>query len=230
MRSRSAILGKTAIVFAAIISAVVLGGILRTGALSDTGLHVGPDGVYQYYVEDTDDGLDIGVTIDTREPDAWTRYLRHNDERNHELVESRSNRRLPVTITFSKPLPLQEVLALLAEAQVEPVDYTQVGWTASGQRMGSTFWASADRSIEELTVEAATATRDGEPNAGARMAGFLVVNGYLVISESLGKLLVDERVYVVDTTAWEIQQALGPTSRNATFSLPTPFWGMDWSQ
>jgi hypothetical protein len=219
------------ILIAIAICFVGLMGLLRTRALSDTGMHTGPNGAYCYFVENTGEGLDIGVTIDTRDPNAWNRYLQLNDDRNQLLIESRSNERLFATITFSSPLPLQEVSKLLIEAQVEPVDYTQVGWTASGQRLGSTIWANPDRRIADLAVEAVTATSEDEPVAGARMAGFLVVSGYIAVSdESLGKLLADERVYVVDTTAWEIQQALGPASRNAAFSLPTPFWGMDWNQ
>jgi hypothetical protein len=49
----------------------------------------------------------------------------------------------------------------------------------------------------------------------------------MTISEqSLGRLLVDPRVYLVDTTAYEAQKLVGVTE--ATVRLPTPFWDLDW--
>ncbi|MCS6844673.1 MAG: hypothetical protein NZ528_10205, partial [Caldilineales bacterium] len=62
---------------------------------------------------------------------------------------------------------------------------------------------------------------------GATMAGFMVVDGVLTVSEqSLGRLLADPRVYLVDTTAYEVQKLVGVA--DAAVRLPTPFWDLDW--
>ncbi|GIK75281.1 MAG TPA: hypothetical protein GX400_09750 [Chloroflexi bacterium] len=54
------------------------------------------------------------------------------------------------------------------------------------------------------------------------MAGFMVVDGSITISElGLGKLMSDERVLLVDTTAHEVQKLAGV--EQASVRLPTPF-------
>jgi len=118
------------------------------------------------------------------------------------LLESAQGERLWTTLTFVKPISLHAMRTLLQEAQVEAVSYTQVGWTTTGERMGSTIFASdnPDFDVEKATKEAISQ----DPNASdykAQMAGFMMVDGYLTVSqESLGQLLRDNRLYIIDTT------------------------------
>ena len=144
------------------------------------------------------------------------------------LLESAKGERLWTTLSFAKPLPFQAVNNLLKETGVEPVSYTQVGWTTTGERMGSTIFAgdSSDFDLEKAAREAISQDPNA-PDYKAQMAGFMVIEGYITISqESLGKLLRDERVYIVDTTAHEVTQLV--KAGEATVHLSTPFWNMDW--
>lgn len=97
--------------------------------------------------------------------------------------------------------------------------------------MASTIFSDPGRPDFDLERSARDAI-SSDPAASdydARMAGFMVVDGVLTISEaSLGKLLADERVYLADTTAYEAQALAGVTG--AEVHLPTPFWDMDWGQ
>jgi len=215
--------------------AVILLGVLGlrpTPAQSDTGIHRGPGGLYEYGIaRHAGQPTEIHVVFDLNNEVAAERYRQAGNQRALKLLKSAPGERLWTTITFAKPLPLNEMVLLLKEAEVEPVSYTWVGWTASGERMGSTLFASPEFDLEKLAEEAVSASSDEEPIAGTRMAGFIVVDGYITISKkSLERLLVDERVYLVDTTAYEVQRLVGQEAQNASFHLSSPFWGMNWDK
>ncbi|MGH9878431.1 MAG: hypothetical protein ACRD5H_12410 [Nitrososphaerales archaeon] len=199
---------------------------------SDTGIYRGPGGLYDYGIaRRADRPAEIHVVLELEDKMAVERYRQASNTRAQVLLKSAPGERLYTVITFAKPLPPNETVALLKEAEVEPVSYTQVGWTAAGERMGSTIFASPDFDLEKLAREAISASSEQDPLAGARTTGFMVVDGYITISEqSLGRLLADERVYLVDTTAYEVQQLVGSEADGATFVLSTPFWSMDWGK
>ncbi|HAJ38477.1 MAG TPA: hypothetical protein DCL15_22640 [Chloroflexi bacterium] len=71
-------------------------------------------------------------------------------------------------------------------------------------------------------IQSVLPTSPDAPDYGAQMAGFMVVDGSITISElGLGKLMSDERVLLVDTTAHEVQKLAGV--EQASVRLPTPF-------
>jgi hypothetical protein len=217
-----------------LISVIVILGLLGrkpTPVQSDTGIYLGPGGLYEYGIaRRADQPTEIHVVFDLEDQIAVERYRQASNHRALVLLASAPGHRLWTTITFARPLPLNEMVLLLQEAKVEPVSYTQVGWTAAGERMGSTIFAGPDFDLEKLAQEAMSASSENDPIAGAHTMGFMVVDGYIPISEeSLGKLMADERVYLVDTTAYEVQQLVGLEAEGATFVLSTPFWSMDWA-
>ena len=200
--------------------------------LSDSFTQSAPSGAFQYAVHHKVGSVEIDVTFnDTGGQADVQRYMEANAARAEALLQSATGERLWTTITFVQPLTTQEMDLLLKGAGVEAASYTQVGWTTTGQRMGSTIFVDPGRPDFDLerSVRDAISSDPAAPDYGARMAGFMAVDGVMTISEaSLGKLLADERVYLVDTTAYEAQKVVGvPT---AEVHLPTPFWDMDWGQ
>lgn len=215
--------------------AIVLGLFGRKPALAYTGTasYSGLNGAYKYVVAYRDSKADeVQIVLDLGDTTAVELYRQASNQRSLELLASVQSQRLWATITFVKPLSINEALSLAKEAGVESASYTQVGWTASGERTGSTIFVSPDSDIEKLASQALVASSAEDPIFGARMAGFILVEGYITISEeSLGKLLTDERVYLVDTTAHEVKNLLGEAAHQDTvFHLPSPFWGMDWGK
>lgn len=202
------------------IATVLSGGFTRSA----------PSGDFQYAVLHENGSIEIDVTFNGSGSQADVqRYVQANAARAQLLLQSAAGERLWATLTFTKPLKAQEVEQLLRDAAVEAASYTQVGWTTTGQRMASTIFKDSvapDFDLQQLAQDAISSD-PAAPDYDARMAGFMVVDGVMTISEaSLGKLLTDERVYLVDTTAYEAQKLVGVTE--ATVRLPTPFWDMDW--
>jgi hypothetical protein len=78
------------------------------------------------------------------------RYLEANAARAQALLQAAAGERLWTTITFTKPLTAQEVEQLLRDAGVKAASYTQVGWTATGQRMASAIFSRLGKTSEVL--------------------------------------------------------------------------------
>ena len=197
--------------------------------LADSLTYNSPDGTYQYSTMHSADGpIELQVTFDLNDAAAVERYRQANQARAQTLLESATGEKLWTTLTFVKPLSLSEMSALLQAAQLKPASYTQVGWDKAGGRMGSTIFRgeSPDFDLKQATKEAISSDPN-TPDYGATMAGFMLVDGYITISqESLGKLLHDPRVYIVDTTAHEVMQVSQVSEGKVVLS--TPFWNMDW--
>lgn len=226
-RHTKVVIAATSLVF--VLGLWLLGPRIAT-VLSGGFTQSAPSGAFQYAVQREHASVEIDVTFNGNGGQADVqRYVQANMARAQALLREAAGERLWTTITFTKPLTAQEVEQLLRDAGVEAASYTQVGWTATGQRMASTIFShpgSSDFDLERLAQEAISSD-PAAPDYGAAMAGFMVVDGVMTISEaSLGKLLTDERVYLVDTTAYEAQKLGGVTE--ATVRLPTPFWDMDW--
>ncbi len=189
-----------------------------------------PSGAFQYAVQRGHASVEIDVTFNDNGGQADVqRYVQVNMARAQALLQSAAGERLWTTITFTKPLTAQEVEQLLKDAGVEAASYTQVGWTATGQRMASTIFrdpVAPDFNLKQLAQDAISSD-PATPDYNTRMAGFMIVDGVMTISEQgLGRLLADPRVYLADTTAYEVQKLVGVTE--AAVHLPTPFWNMDW--
>lgn len=206
--------------------------ILVPPVQSDGFAQVSPDGTYHYAVE-REEGkpAEIHVVYNMDDPTAVEEYRRANDERSSKLLQSATGESLWTTITFAKPLPMAEMQTLLQNAGVAPVSYTQVALTSTGQRMGSTYFADSPEGPVDLEDAAkdAQSTDPLAPNYGAQYAGFMLVDGYVTLSiESLGRLIDDPRIFMVDTTAYDVQKLVG--EENAVVRLSTPFWSMDWGE
>lgn len=221
------------VVLSLAIALLALVGFLFSGlaqVLSDHFIQTSPDGVFQYAVKHRDGAsAEIEVMFDLDDPAALARYLQANEVRAETLLNSAQGERLWTTITFARPLAVEELQALLQDTAIEPVSYTLVGWTRTGQRMGSTIFADSPDAAFDLegAVQAVLPTHPEAPDYGAQIAGLMVVDGYILISDQgLGKLMADERVLLVDTTAYEAQKLAG--MGRASVHLPTPFWNMDW--
>ncbi|MDW8317663.1 MAG: hypothetical protein RMN53_07475 [Anaerolineae bacterium] len=231
-RSSASRYTKATIAIAAVVLVLSLGllGPRMAAVLSGGFTRSAPGGAFEYAVHREHGSVEIDVTFSGRGGRADVqRYLEANAARAQALLRSAVGERLRTTITFARPLPAREVEQLLRNAGVEAASYTQVGWTAAGQRMASTIFrdpGATDFDLERAAQEAISSD-PAAPDYGATMAGFMVVDGVLTVSEqSLGRLLADPRVYLVDTTAYEVQKLVGVA--DAAVRLPTPFWDLDW--
>ncbi|MCX6048385.1 MAG: hypothetical protein NT075_25055 [Chloroflexi bacterium] len=199
--------------------------------LSDRLTYDAPSGAYQYSTRHSDNAVtQIQVMFDLNDAVAIKHYRQVNQARAKELLKSAKGESLWTTLTFTKPLLHRELRSLLENAGVKPVSYTQVGWTKTGERMGSTFFANDESNFDlEKAAKAAISADPEAPDHGARMAGVMLVDGYITISdESLGQLLKDNRVYNVDTTAHEVKSLANDSK--VIVHLSTPFWDMNWDE
>lgn len=200
-------------------------------AQSDIGLFQGPNNIYQYaFVLKENEPAEIQIYYDISNPEEVEKYRAANLTRGKLLAEAASGERLYIVITFTHPLSTKEMADLLELVGFEAVSYTQVGWTATGERMISGIFADAypDLGLEEIVQKRdEVVLPEGAPDAGSNMAGFMLVDGYIRLTpDSLGTLLKDERVYMADTTSYEVQNLVGV--KEAVVHMPTPYAYLDW--
>lgn len=219
-------------------------------AVSEVSLMPRAGDAYRYYVVTEEDGEPRGyIEYDLNNPAAIERYRAANLQSARALLEESAGERIPIQLTFAHPLSERETEILLADAGIEATHYTTVGFTASGERYVSGFTVDGALDLSRPTpaptrmMESDETTNGRQPESAdappgmdsdgprwsAAAQGLMLVNGYVTVSEEgLGRLINDERIFLLDVTALEIQQRAGIRAENVV--SPSPYWSMDWGE
>lgn len=174
------------------------------------------------------------VSVAWHDPQALQTYLAANQRRGKELIAQRGGALVPVQITFARPLPLEEVRALVAQTGFQVESFILVGRsTLTNQRGGYGRLAS---SLDDDSLPSER-ERIVDPATGERLVlqGFLVLEGSVPASEEgLGRWLNSPEVYLVDTSEVEVLEVVRSAhaavvaERNIQVVIESPFWSLDW--
>lgn len=173
--------------------------------------------------------LVITIGIDFYNPQAAEKYRQVNEQRAMRLAKEK-RKEVPVSITFAHPVPQGEAHALALQAGLEVRQFIMVGHSnLTGERGTFGTLGALDKTVEHV--------REINRMAGEErlvLEGVMVVEGRLRNAKALPELLSDKRIYLVDTSEFEVRQVLAQqhaattVGKTIVVSVPSPFWKLDW--
>ena len=188
----------------------------------------GPGGAYEYRVDNRNDGsVEVSVIANLDDPRTLERYMAANRERIETLLVRRSDTPVYVQVTFSQPVSHEAAHQLSQATSLTVSNYAMVGVDRQGQPLTVIINDSLDAGIpiaQDLAIDENQEVIDG----------IMVIQGTITATdETLGELVRNPSVYLVDTTAFEVQEAvmlshnLG-VSEIESVALPSPAWALRW--
>jgi len=219
-----------------ILTGIVLIGIVSAALLTTQSAYLAPLFVqgetasFRYTAQDAGNNqLYIVVSIDFYNPQAAEKYRQDNEQRAMRLAKTKV-KDVPVSITFARPVPQQEAHALALQAGLLVRQFDMVGHSnLTDERGVFGTLGSLDQVVEHVREISRTA---GDERLV--LEGVMVVKGQLRNAKALPELLSDKRIYLVDTSEFEVRQVLAQRHAAATagktlvVSVPSPFWKLDW--
>ncbi|MDL1897565.1 hypothetical protein FBQ82_14970 [Anaerolineae bacterium CFX7] len=218
-----------------LIGAFVLMGILGAMLLTTQSAYLAPLFVqgetesYRYTAQGERNNLYITVSVNFDDAATLQKYRRVNQRRGEQL--SKQNKKdIPLLLTFAHPLPLAQARELVRQTDLDVSSYMMVGHSSlSGERGTYINFETLEQDVE--LARNVDSTGNGEQ---LLLEGVMVIQARLRDSSALGKLLRDERIYLVDTTEFEVRELL--SQRHAAMikgkaidvTVPSPFWNLDW--
>ena len=183
---------------------------------------------FRYTGQGMDNG-DIYVVVSVRvdDPEALLTYRDANVKRGRELINRGEAKPVWVQVTFNRPLPTDQVRALVGQTGFQVDSFLMVGRSSDGERMTHIHTGAIGDDVPD---------RANDPlwNDETTFAGIMLLQGKVEATEQgLGRWLTDERVYLVDTTGVEVRELVAQrhadviTDREIVVSLPSPFWQFD---
>jgi len=173
--------------------------------------------------------LVITIGIDFYNLPAAEKYRQVNEQRALRLAKQKV-KDVPVSITFARPVPQPEAHALAQQVGFDVQQFIMVGHSnLSGERGIHGAFGALDQAVEHV--------REIGPryeNERLVLEGVMVVEGRLRNANVLPDLLRDKRIYLVDTSEFEVRQVLAQRHASVTagktlvVSVPSPFWMLDW--
>jgi hypothetical protein len=146
-------------------------------------------------------------------------YREANIQRNQVLLARRKPQRVYVQVTFTHPVPVPEVRALVEETGFQVEDFLMV---------------RRPREQRSWCIEA-TGDLIKPFCADAGFEGVMVLKGWVETTEQgLGRWIADDRVYMVDSVAVEISEILTQkhadivAGKQIVVSSEYPIWELDW--
>jgi hypothetical protein len=180
--------------------------------------------LYSYAVEQAADGtVDVTVWINFDDMDVHARYVEANKALAERLIAGKKGR-VPVTVTFLRPLPLSETKAII---EASGMQVTAVGLDAVDKQGAKTTIVGIPRSGQFLD-EPELSQVVLQPG-GYTLKGAVVLSGEMeATEEGLGRLLNHEGIYLVDVTAAEVRELvaaqLSKAGSDISVFTPSPHW------
>lgn len=184
---------------------------------------------FRYAGHVLDNGMmHIGVSVDLNNPKAMQAYKEANDARARALIAQGEVKPIWVQVTFSRPLPADEVRTLVKETGFQVENYNMVGRASNGERVVHVQVGTIGDDVPDRAY-------DPHWNVEITYAGIMLLQGAVETTErGLGRWLVDERVYLIDTTGEEVRELAAQrhanvvAGREIVVGLESPFWNFDW--
>lgn len=144
-------------------------------------------------------------------------YREANIKRSYALLARKETRLIYVQVTFSQPVPVQDAKSLVQETGFRIEDFLMAGRNSLGGKASC------------------IAFRDNLDEPCDPGLGIIVLRGWIETTDKgLGRWLRDERVYMVDTVAAELEEILRQkhpdivAGRKIHVSAELPIWELDW--
>ncbi|MDI7275420.1 MAG: hypothetical protein QME94_05540 [Anaerolineae bacterium] len=179
---------------------------------------------WPYVVEERPNGnLRVYVTVDMEDPSEREAYARQQRSAAVALARSRVGP-VPVQVTFRRPLSVAEVRELAQQTGLIPEAVICEARDAAGG-LCSAGAACTEGGLEDLEER----LEPGLQIRGLRLMGVMVVQGVVPASpEGVGRLAVDERVYLPDVMRYLLAHRLAPRYRvdvsKVQVAVPSPYW------
>ncbi len=172
--------------------------------------------------------IDIGVNGAWDDPQTAEAYRDANTARARALIARGEARPIWVQVAFARPLPADEVRALVEKTGFQVENYMLVGRASNGERVMHVQMGAIG---DDVAMQAS----DPHWNVEMGYAGIMLLQGTVeTTEEGLGRWLTDERVYIIDTTGEEVRELAAQRHANAVagreivVSLESPFWDFEW--
>ena len=172
--------------------------------------------------------MHIVVSVDLNDPKALQAYRDANTARGRALIARGEAKAIWVQVTFARPLPADEVRTLVEETGFEVENYLRVGRASNGERVIHIRVGPIGDDVPETVY-------DPLWNVEKTYAGIMTLQGTVETTErGLGRWLVDERVYLIDTTGEEVRElatqrhASAVAGREIVVGVESPYWNFDW--
>jgi hypothetical protein len=173
--------------------------------------------------------LYVNVSVNFDDPATVQKYREANQQRGRDLT-NKAQSRIPIQVTFARPLPLKEVRELAQETGLQVSNFAMVGHSSlNGQRGVHVEFSSLDKDVPTtLNVDP---TGKGEQLV---LMGVMVLVGEIRNPHGLAQLLADDRVYLVDTSEVEVRELIAQrhasivAGKELVVNVPSPFWKLDW--
>lgn len=209
------------IAFAVLVSIVALLGTGAVAYLSTTVPSISGPG-YTAHIEPEGEGaLWIHINVDVGRFDT---YRDGNAQRIQALISRGWDERIPVQVTFARPIAIDEARALAAATQLEVESYLLGGRNGDSQRTTHVYLD---------TFKDHPAQVIGPSDQRSRLLGVLVVKGTVPSSPpGLGVLAGDPRVYIADVTPAVVMEEVRKRRiwagrAIAAVGADSPLWSLD---
>lgn len=218
------------IVLLAILGLVIswLGGTDQASAVNGQAEGVGNGFTYQ--IEVRDKIALVHVNLNVADFQAVQRYREANHQRALKWIGDRQPREIDVQITFVRPVPPSVVRELAAQTGLVVNEYLLVGRSPEGRKITSIYLGAITPDVPDVQP---IIRPDGEE--GGSLVGVMLLRGTVKTSQtSLGRLLDEPLIYMVDTTAVEVRELVVReyasliADRPIEVVLHSPFWQFEW--
>lgn len=188
----------------------------------------GESDIFRYSAQGTrDGGLYITVSPYFEDAKAMRRYRQINAKRGMALDAQTS---IPVVITLTKPISQPDARLLMEKAHIRVDSFLLVGHSNLNTTRGTYIqFGSLDK---QVALE-----QNMDPmgkNEKLILSGVMVIKGESANSEGLVRLLGDNRVYLVDTSEFQVRELLRQRHNAITagktlyINVPSPYWDLEW--
>lgn len=207
----------TVIVFIAVVSVITFSWVHASEVRSDDGP--------SYAVEEMPCGsIRVRVDVDFSTHEARERYAAQQRKKALEVVQSSKEENIPVQLTFAYPISTDELQQLAQEVNL---DVEMIIFEAR----------DPDRNLHTVAALGTGAGKIDDPDSlklgldmrNLQLIGVTAVRGIVpATSAGLGKLIIDERVYIPDVTPYllavEVAERYDVEIDRVQVSVPTPHW------
>ncbi|MES4787633.1 MAG: hypothetical protein C4294_19570 [Nitrospiraceae bacterium] len=170
------------------------------------------------------------LSVNFGDSNALRNHLAVNRQRGQQLSNQMLGR-IPVCVTFARPIPLAEARTLAQETGLQVESFALVGRSARENRRGTSVrFGSLDQDVPtRVNVMGSMPDRDD-----LILKGVMVIYGQLTSPKDLKQLLDDERVYLADTSEVEMRALIAErhaaivAGKELAIQVPSPFWELDW--
>ncbi len=180
----------------------------------------GKTAIYEYagkVLEHTGDVL-VNVYYLRGGDKAIQAYREANIRRSRALIAQKEPQLIWVQVTFARPIPSAEVSSLVKETGFKVQDFLMAGRNSQGGRV---WCIDAIGNLDQPVCD---------PDLGV-----MFLQGWVETTErGLGRWLTDNRVYIIDTIAVEINELLAQrhadivAGREIIIVSESPFWRLEW--